>query len=90
MTVTNCSIYPKSDNESSVRAEATVTLDNSLTIHGLRIIDGKDGLFVAFPIRGVTKGSDGRKRYLDVVHPCNDELRNNICEEVLACYREFN
>lgn len=88
MTVTKCLIYKKDDENSDVLAEATVTLDDSLIIHGIRVISGKDGLFVAFPNRGVVRDADGRKKYLDVVHPCSNELRHCIIDEVLRCYKE--
>jgi stage V sporulation protein G len=51
-------------------------------IHELRIIDGKNGLFVAMPSRRMPNGE-----YKDVAHPINTETRNMIETEVLEVFQ---
>lgn len=60
---------------------AAITIDECFVIHELRIIDGKNGLFVAMPSRKMPNGE-----YKDVAHPINTETRNMIEKEVLDTF----
>jgi stage V sporulation protein G len=60
---------------------AAITIDECFVIHELRIIDGKNGLFVAMPSRRMPNGE-----YKDVAHPINTETRSMIEKEVLESY----
>ena len=35
--------------DSNVKALATVTIDNQFAIHGLKVVEGKKGDFIAYP-----------------------------------------
>ena len=37
------------DGQSRLRAIVSITIDNAFAVHELRIIEGKEGLFVAMP-----------------------------------------
>jgi len=63
------------------KAWVTVTFDNEFRIHGLKIIQGKDGPFVAMPSRKLPNGE-----FIDTAYPLNKELREKIQKEVLAEY----
>ena len=70
-------------NESaSHKAFADVTLDDCFVIKGVRIRDGKNGLFVAMPSKLV--GSD----YKEDCYPCTKEFRQKLSDAVLAAYNE--
>lgn len=60
---------------------AAITIDECFVIHELRIIDGKNGLFVAMPSRKMPNGE-----YKDVAHPINTETRSMIENEVLETF----
>jgi len=60
---------------------AAITIDECFVIHELRIIDGKNGFFVAMPSRRMPNGE-----YKDVAHPINTETRNMIEQEVLDTF----
>ena len=60
---------------------AAITIDECFVVHELRIIDGKNGLFVAMPSRRMPNGE-----YKDVAHPINTETRSMIEKEVLEAY----
>ena len=60
---------------------AAITIDKCFVIHELRIIDGKNGLFVAMPSRRMPNGE-----YKDVAHPINTETRSMIEKEVLETF----
>ncbi len=70
-----------STREGSTRAYATVTFDESFVVRDLRIVDGKNGLFVSMPSR---KSQDGEFR--DICFPITSEFRNIIQEQVLDKY----
>lgn len=71
-----------------VCGEFTVTLDDSLCIHRVRVVNGKKGLFITFPNLGESKTGQCPKRYVDIVHPTNNSLRQHIQDEVLSRYHE--
>lgn len=64
-----------------LRAYADITLDECLVIHGLKLMEGENGLFVAMPSRKIFNNE-----YKDIVHPINSELRKHITEAVIEKY----
>ncbi|MBR8701444.1 putative septation protein SpoVG [Fusobacterium sp. DD29] len=74
----------KSESELKLKAYADVTFDESFVIHGLKIIDGQKGMFVAMPSRKMPDGE-----YKDIVHPITPELRKEITDVVIAKYNEL-
>jgi stage V sporulation protein G len=81
MEITEIRISLRDDNK--LKAFASITLDNSFVIRGLKIIEGAKGLFVAMPSR---KRPDGT--YQDVAHPINNETRDWMEEQIIAKYEE--
>lgn len=73
----------KVDSSNKLIAVASITIDNCFVVHELRVIDGKNGLFVAMPSR---KSKDGKFR--DIVHPINAETRKMLEEAVIAKFKE--
>lgn len=70
-------------SESRLRAVASITIDECFAVHELRIIEGKEGLFVAMPSRQVSDGT-----FKDIAHPINVETRKMIEDAVIAKYKE--
>ena len=66
-----------------LKAFASVTFDDCFVVHGLKVIEGNSGLFVAMPSR---RRSDGT--YQDIAHPINNQMRAKIEEKVLGLYHE--
>lgn len=71
----------KVEGKERFKAWATITFDDCFRIHGLKIIEGKDGAFVAMPSRKLPNGE-----FIDTAYPLNQELRETIQEKVLAEY----
>jgi len=71
----------KVEGKNRFRAWATITFDDSFRVHGLKIIEGKNGLFVAMPSRKLSNGE-----FIDTAYPLNEELRKIIQEKVLEEY----
>ncbi len=70
-------------NEPKLKAFANVTFDNAFVIRGLKIIDGKKGLFISMPSRRAKDGT-----YRDIAHPINNEMRQKIEKVVLEKYNQ--
>ncbi|WCK57198.1 SpoVG family protein (plasmid) [Aneurinibacillus sp. Ricciae_BoGa-3] len=71
----------KTDGEGTLKAYASVTFDGAFAVHGVRIIEGKNGVFVSMPNRQVNG------EYKDIAHPVTKEFKQELTDAVLA---EFN
>lgn len=88
MTVTKIVTNSISPQERGVCGEFTITLDDALCIHRVLVVNGVKGLFITFPNTGEMKRFTKSKRYADLVHPTNNDLRQHIQSEVLNRYNE--
>jgi len=71
----------KVEGKDKFKAWVTLTFDNEFRIHGLKIIQTKNGLFVAMPSRKLPNGE-----FIDTAYPITQELRDTIQREVLKEY----
>lgn len=71
----------KVDAEGKMKAVASVTFDNELAVHDIKVIETQDKLFVAMPSR---KTPDGE--FKDVAHPINPAAREKIAKAILEKY----
>ena len=71
----------KVEGNEKFKAWATITFDDSFRIHGLKIIEGRNGPFVAMPSRKLPNGD-----FIDTAYPLNQELREFIQQAVLEEY----
>lgn len=69
--------------EGKMKAIVSVTIDNALVVHDVKVVDGQNGLFVAMPSRKTATGD-----FRDIAHPISQEARDLIQKEVLAKYYE--
>lgn len=72
------------DGDNRLVGIAAITIDNCFVVHELRIIEGKNGLFVAMPSRKMPNGD-----YKDVAHPINSETRAMIEKAVLDTFHQL-
>lgn len=70
-------------NAEKLKAYATACFDDNFLITGIRVIDSKNGIFVAMPSRRKKSGE-----FMDVCFPVTREMRERISREVLAAYKE--
>lgn len=73
----------KINQEGRMKAIVSVTFDDSLVVHDIKIIEGQEKLFVAFPSR---KTPDDQFR--DIVHPINAETRIMLETAIITKYNE--
>lgn len=68
----------------SMKAVVSVTIDNEIAIHDMKIIEGPERLFLAMPSRKTFDGS-----FRDIVHPINAGAREKLEQVVLAKFEEM-
>lgn len=66
-----------------MKAVVSVTFDEAFVVHDIKVIEGRDRLFIAMPSR---KTADGD--FKDIAHPINTELREKMQEIILEKYKE--
>ena len=76
MEITDVKIRKTFDDQ-PLRAVMSITLDDCIAVHDVKIIYAKDKYFVVMPSK---KTRDGE--YKDIVHPINPEFRGRL-EDVL-------
>ena len=69
--------------EGPMKAIVSVTFDNELALHDVKVIHARDKYFVVMPSR---KNPDGT--YRDIVHPINAASRNMLENTVISAYFE--
>lgn len=79
MKITDVQISLRDDPK--LKALITITFDDNFVVHGLKVIQGKSGMFVAMPSRRSESGG-----YRDVAHPLNRAARKWLEESVLEMY----
>ncbi len=83
MKITDVRIRIVSKEDAKLKAVASLTIEDSIVVHDIKIIEGKDGLFISMPSR---KTPDGE--YKDIVHPIKTEVRDELKKIILSAYEE--
>lgn len=73
----------KIHGDTSIKAFASITLDNEFVVKEIKIVEGKNGLFVAMPSKKVGD------KYLDISHPITSQSRTTLIDTVLNEYRQL-
>lgn len=82
MEITKVEIRPMR-NEGNLKAFCSVVFDDVFIVHSVKIIQGKEDLFVAMPSQ-----EDKNGEFRDTAHPIDNGFRLKIEEIVLDKYRE--
>lgn len=77
----------KSFDEGKVKAICDIILNGTFAIHGVRLIEGEKGRFVAMPCQKFGKTPD-EVQYRDIVHPLNAEARADLFAAVEKAYED--
>jgi stage V sporulation protein G len=78
--ITEVRVFPV--HEEKLKAFVSVVFDRCFMVNDIKVIQGKDGLFISMPSRKKKNGE-----FKDVAHPLNNETRRWVEERVLAEYR---
>ena len=82
--ITDVRVFPVEINGSMVKAYATVTFDDSFVVRDMRVIEGKNGIFLSMPARRKRNGD-----YQDVCFPISAKLRDLMENEVLEKFDDL-
>jgi stage V sporulation protein G len=82
MEITEVVVRPIEDEK--LRAYVSLTIENALVIKDIKIVEGKNGLFVSMPSRRRKNG-----KYQDIAHPINSEFRKTIEDHIFNEYRKM-
>ncbi|MDD7184951.1 MAG: septation regulator SpoVG [Ruminococcus sp.] len=67
--------------EGRLKAIVSVTFDNMLAVHDIKVVQGEERLFAAMPSRKDESGI-----FRDIVHPITAEARKELENAVLDAY----
>lgn len=79
------SCRPYNANNSKTKAFITLTLDDTLVIKGLTLVDGGNGIFLSFPS---SKGKDGN--YYNITYSLDKEWTKLLQDACIKKYNEVN
>ncbi|MDY3846394.1 MAG: septation regulator SpoVG [Eubacteriales bacterium] len=68
-------------DDGPMKAIASVTFDDALAVHDIKVIYARDRFFIVMPSR---KNPDGT--YRDIVHPINSQFRAELENAVIDAY----
>ncbi len=81
MNITQVKVFPV--HEDKLKAFVSVVFDHAFMVNDIKVIQGKEGLFLSMPSRRKKNGD-----FKDVAHPLNNQTRRMLEERVLAEYRQ--
>lgn len=81
ITDTRVRLHQRGAADDRLLARVSIVIDEVFVVHGLRVIQGSYGPFVAMP----RDGADPDRR--DIAHPITPEARMYVQETVLVAYR---
>ncbi len=68
-------------DEGPMKAVVSVTFDDALAVHDIKVIHARERFFIVMPSR---KNPDGT--YRDIVHPINSQFRTELENAVIDAY----
>ncbi|MBN1410600.1 MAG: septation regulator SpoVG [Spirochaetales bacterium] len=74
----------KVEANNKLKAFVSLTFDNCFVVHDLKIIKGKEGMFVAMPNQKTKSGE-----YKDIAHPITSNYRNILQTKILEEYEKL-
>jgi stage V sporulation protein G len=79
MEISEVKVFPI--QEEKLKAFVSIVFDQCFMVNDIKIIQGRDGLFISMPSRKKKNGE-----FKDVAHPLNNETRRMIEDKVLGEY----
>lgn len=83
MKITDVRIRLLNNEESKLKAVASITIEDCFVVHDIKVLEGNQGNYVKMPSR---KSADGESK--DIAHPLNTPTREEISRLVLAKYED--
>ncbi len=83
LKITDVRIRLVNKDDAKLKAVASITIDDCIVVHDIKVISGREGMFISMPSR---KTPDGE--YKDIVHPINTETREELKKVILDAYEQ--
>lgn len=83
MKISEVRIRKVENDDSKLKAVASVTIDECFVVHDIKIIKGESGMFIAMPSK---KNKDGE--FKDIAHPINPEARQKLSDAILDAFAQ--
>ncbi|MGN0596424.1 MAG: septation regulator SpoVG [Ruminiclostridium sp.] len=71
-------------NEGVLKAIVSITIDNCLAVHEIKVIQGNSRLFAAMPSRRDENGV-----FRDIIHPIYSEARKEFEDVIIKAYNDY-
>lgn len=81
MTITEIRVR-KLLTEGKLKGIVSITIDDVLAIHDIKVVQGEERLFAAMPSR-----RDDSGMFRDIVHPINTDIRKEMEDQILSAYK---
>lgn len=73
----------KKIDKDGLKGICSINFENLFVVHGIRLIDGRDGMFLSFPAKVKSDGD-----FLDIAHPIDSTFRKILTDAVVKKYNE--
>lgn len=70
-------------DEGKMKGVVSITFDDAFVIHDIKIIEGKDGLFIAMPSKKISD-----EEFKDIAHPINAQARKEVQDAILEAFEK--
>lgn len=67
-----------------LKAVVSMTVDNAIAVHDIKIVQGDERVFVAMPSRRDESGM-----FRDIIHPISPEARGEIEARIMSAYEKY-
>ena len=67
-----------------LKAVVSMTVDNAIAVHDIKIVQGEERVFVAMPSRRDESGM-----FRDIIHPISPEARGEIEARIMSAYEKY-
>ncbi|MBR5089731.1 MAG: septation regulator SpoVG [Ruminiclostridium sp.] len=67
-----------------LKAVVSMTVDNAIAVHDIKIVQGDERVFVAMPSRRDESGM-----FRDIIHPISPEARGEIEQRIINAYEKY-
>lgn len=74
----------KTMHDGRLRAVVSITIDNAIAIHDIKLVQGDERMFVAMPSRREDSGI-----FRDIIHPISSNVREEIEKKILNAYQSY-
>ena len=71
-------------DEGRLKAVVSMTVDDAIAVHDIKIVQGDERVFVAMPSRRDETGV-----FRDIIHPISPEARGVIESSIIAAYEDY-